>query len=347
MDKVSIGPVIRDRFDSTFVFSVTPVAATVMTLPAENVTITVRVRDNSGNSVDVNRIVRLAERTVPVAPPVPTPQQAVPGGTHFCSTPLNYGGGRSQYREVADNDYNTYTEQTSMLLNIDTVGDGTGDAREFTDIFLKCTGIARYTAAFTDGVNIPNPSPFPRTPPATVKNDSGDTVETTVDGYQHDLHNLWTDERTLKPKATAITITVTAKTGETPRIYEVMILNRLLTLNADGGLSRIEYDSIDLGTVEPDLRKRLSYVPPLGGERDKWLANLTLLSPRVGTERDTLADKMISFIRRYKNFVLAAEPNRNPQMVFPALWPNPETQIRYLSKWKGSGRRVLLSIREA
>lgn len=346
-NKVTFGPVIRGALHFTYVFSVTPVAATSIDLPAEDVDITVTVRDNSGNMSRETVTVRLAARTAPVAPPTPTPQQAVPSGTQFFSTPLNYGNGRSQYPEVADNDYNTYTEQTSMLLNIDTTGDGTGDAREFTDIFLKGTGIARYTAAFTDGVNLPNPSPFPRTPPATVKNDSGDTVETTVDGFQHDLHTLWTDERTLKPKATAITITVTAKTGETPRIYEVMILNRLLTLNSDGGLSRIEYDSIDLGAVEPDLRKRLSYVPPIGGERDKWLANLTLLSPRVGTERDTLADQMISFIRRYKNFVFAAEYNRQPDLVFPALWPNPETQIRYLSKWKGSGRRVLLSIREA
>ena len=262
--------------------------------------------------------------------------------------PLNYGGGRSQYPAVADNDYNTFTEQTSMLLNIDTNGDGTGTAREFTDIFIKSsTGIVSYTAAFTDGVNIPSPSPFPRTLPATVKNDSGDTVSTIIDGYQHDLHSLWADESTAKPKAKAVTLTVTAKTGETPRIYEVMVLDRLLTLDSDGGFSRIEYDSLDLGTTEPDLRGRLSYVPPIGGERDKWLCHLTLLSPRRRNARDILADQLISFIRRYKNFVFAAEYHRYPDRVFPALWPNPETQIRYLSRWKGGGRRVLFSVREA
>ena len=260
----------------------------------------------------------------------------------FLSYPLNYGPGRSQYREVADNDYNTFTSETSMLLNIDTDGNGMGTAREFTDIFIKCKNVSSYTAAFTDPENIT--SPAARTPPKTVKNDSGDTVSTTVDGYQHDLHSLWEDESTDKPKAKSITLTFT---GTSPRIYEVMILNRLLTLNSDGGLSRIEYDSIDLGTVEPDLRKRLSYVPPIGGERDKWLANLTLLSPRTRTTRDTIADTLIACIRRYKRFVFAAEYNRYPDRVFPALWPNPETQIRYLSRWKGAGRRALFSVREA
>ena len=182
-----------------------------------------------------------------------------------------------------------------------------------------------------------------------MTNDSGDRVPIDIDGYQNDLHNLWTTENQLgaKPKARSITLTFTAATSQPLRIHEVMILDRLLTLNSDGGFSRIEYDSIDLGTVEPDLRKRLSYVPPIGGERDKWLCHLTLLSPRQGNARDLLADQLISLIRRYKNFVFAAEYNRHPDIVFPALWPNPETQIRYLSRWKGGGRRVLFSVREA
>ena len=263
-------------------------------------------------------------------------------GTQLFDYPLNYGPGRSQHREVADNDYATFTTSTSMLLHIDTAGDGSGDARDFTDIFVKGSGITSYSAALTDPVNIT--SPAARTLPETVTNDSRDEVSITdLDGYQNDLHNLWTDESTAKPKAKSITLTFT---GTSPRIYEVMVLDRLLTLNADGGFSRIEYDSLDLGVVEPDLRKRLSYVPPIGGERDKWLVNLTLYAPRRGS-RETLSDKLVWFIRRYKNFVFAPEYKRYPERVFPALWPNPETQIRYLSRWKGGGRRALFSVREA
>ena len=196
----------------------------------------------------------------------------------FFDYPLNYGGGRSQYREVADNDYNTFTDQTSMLLHIDTAGDGSGTARDFTDIFIKCKNVSSYTAAFTNPEHITG-SPDARTLPATVTNDSRDAVSITdLDGYQNDLHNLWTDENAAKPKAKSITLTFT---GSSPRIYEVMVLDRLLTLNSDGGFSRIEYDSLDLGTVEPDLRGRLSYIPPIGGERDKFLVNLTLLSRRT------------------------------------------------------------------
>ena len=262
--------------------------------------------------------------------------------TQFFSYPLNYSGGRSQYREVADNDYSTFTDQTSMLLHIDTLGNGTGTARDFTDIFVKATGVESYTAALTDPQHITG-SPAARTLPETVTNDSRDSVPIIVDGFQNDLYPLWTDESTAKPKAKSITLTFT---GKSPKIYEVMVLDRLLTLNADGGFSRIEYDSLDLGVVEPDLRKRLSYVPAIGGERDKWLVNLTLYSPRRGA-RETISDKLIWFIRRYKNFVFAPEYNRYPDRVFPALWPSAETQIRYISRWKGAGRRVSFSVREA
>lgn len=259
--------------------------------------------------------------------------------------PLNYGAGRSQHREVADNDYMTFTAQTALLLHIDTAGDGTGDARDWTDIFVKCTGVESYTLALTDAEHIATPAP--RVVPDTVTNDSGDSVSTTVDGYQHDLHSLWTNETAAKPKAKAITLTFTAETGETARIYEVMILDRRLTLNSDGGFSRIEYENLDLGVNDADLRGRLSYIPPLGGERDKWLCRLTALSHRIGANRDTLADALVNFIRTHKHFVFAAEPNRYPARVFPAVWADPQTAIRYINRWKGAGRRVQFAIREA
>ena len=260
----------------------------------------------------------------------------------FFASPLNYGSGRSQYAEVADNNYETATTHASMLLHIDTAGDGTGPARAFTDIFVKCTGVTDLEAAFTNPANIT--SPKTRTLPATVTNDSGDSVETTVDGYQHDLHSLWTDESAAKPEAKSVTLTFT---GTNVRIYEVMLLNRLLTLDSDGGFSRIEYDSVDLGGVAPDLRGRLSYVPPIGGERDKWLCRLTALSYRSDTERDKIADALIRFIRKHKNFVFAPEPNRYPERIFPAVWPDATTQIRYLARWKGGGRSVSFAVREA
>lgn len=262
---------------------------------------------------------------------------------------LNYGGGRSQYRAVADNDYNTFTSEASMLLHIDTLGDGTGDAREFTDIFVKCRSVQGYAIALTDPMNITT-SPEPRTLPESVTNDSGDTVPILVDGFQNDLHSLWDDTQNpkpLKPKAKSITLTFTAVSGETPRICEVMVLDRLLTLDSDGGFSRIEYDSLDLGRYESDLRGQRSYVPVIGGTREKWLVNLTLQSVRRTNNRDIIADNLIRFIRGHKSFVFAAEYNRYPDRVFPAGWGDAQTAIRYISRWKGAGRRVSFSVREA
>ncbi|MDE0398862.1 MAG: hypothetical protein OXL96_13790 [Candidatus Poribacteria bacterium] len=264
-------------------------------------------------------------------------------GTLFFDYPLNYGAGRSQYREVADNNYNTFTTQTSMLLHIDSKGDGTGEARAFTDIFVKAVGCTGYAAALTNPVGIS--SPQARTFPDNVINDSGDTVLITdLDGFKNDLHSLWTDESTPKPKAKSVTLSLT---GTSPQLYEVMILDRILTLNADGGFSKIEYDSIDLGVVDADLRGRLDYVPPINAERDKWLVNLSARSLRQKGGRDTVADLLIHLIRRYKSFVFAPEYNRYPERVFPAVWPSPDTQIRFIAGWKGAGRRVHFSVREA
>ena len=265
----------------------------------------------------------------------------------FFNYPLNYGGARSQYPEVADNDYNTFTSQTSFLLNIDSAGDGSGDARAFTHIFLKCKGVASYSLALTDpdpGIGLTD-----RALPENVTNDSGDTVSITdLDGFQNDLYDLSTVvSETRKLKAKAITLTFTAASGQTPRIYEVMVLDRILEIDSDGSFSRIDYDSLDLGMNDPDLRGRLSYVPPIGGERDKWIATLTLLALRRKADRGVIADQLIHFIRRYKNFVFAGEYNRYPDRVFPALWNDPRTAIRYIARWKGAGRRVSFAVREA
>ena len=260
----------------------------------------------------------------------------------FYAYPLNYGGSRSQYKAVADNDYNTFTAQKSMLLHIDTAGDGTGAAREFTDIFIKGTGISSYSAALTDPANIT--SPQARTLPASVTNDSGDTVSITdLEGFQNDLHNLWTDESTAKPKAKSMTLTFS---GASPHIYEIMILDRRLTLDSDGSFSRIEYDSLESGSYEADLRGQRSYVPALGGTRDKWLVNLTLLSLRR-TGRDTIADDLLHFLRGHKTFVFAPEYHRYPDRVFIAGWGDAQTTLRYLARYKGAGRRVSFSVREA
>ena len=229
-----------------------------------------------------------------------------------------------------------------MLLHIDSKGDGTGDARAFTDIFVKCKNVTSYSAALTDPANIT--SPQTRTLPGTVQNDSGDTVPITVDGFQNDLHSLWDAENTAKPKAKSVTLTFT---GSNIRIYNVLVLDRLLSLNANGGFSRIEYDSLDIGSYETDLRGNRSYVPALGGMRDKWLVNLTLDSRRTATERDTIADELLFFMRRSKHFVFAPEYHRYPDRIFIAGWGDAQTAIRYISRWKGAGRKISFSVREA
>lgn len=283
----------------------------------------------------------------------------------FFDYPLNYGMNRADCTEYTDNDYNTYRGGHGVSYipdctsHIDSTGDGTGTARPFTHIFIKGSGITNYNIGFSGSTPAQLGRIIGFTIPANVTNDSSQTVSTTINGIQHQLLNIWPDwpdiikqhdpalrnKPSTAPSATSITIEFI---GTNMRLYQVMVLNEILNLGTDDIFSKLEYDSINLGSNQEDVRRRFSYMPPINNERDKWLVNYSAL-PRNGTETssDTIADNVMDFIRKYKHFSFAPEYTRYPDRVFPAVWPQSSTQIRYLSRSKAAGRRINFSVREA
>ena len=242
--------------------------------------------------------------------------------------PLNYSGTRTQYSEVADNDYSTSTTLSPVLLNIDTAGDGTGTAREFTDIFVKGV-LTSYSIALTGG-NIMNPAA--RMIPTEVENDSHEMVSTTVNGFQHDLWRIAGPSMDVKANAQAITLTFTGT------LVEVMVLNEVLSLTK---FSRIDYDTLESGDIAQDLSKNDLYVPAWGNTRDKLRI--------FYTSRHTRPDEgnaVVHTFSTYKEFVCAPEYTRFPQYVFPAVKVG-DLQTRRRFRSKNATRGVSFVIKES
>ena len=116
-------------------------------------------------------------------------------------------------------------------------------APDVTDIFVEVYRASRVILRHSRiGAKISpsNPAPFIATPPANCHKRfwglSGLNYGTVGRIPARSAQSLWTDEKTDKPKAKSITLTFTAA-QEKPHVFiEVMVLDRLLSLNSDGGL---------------------------------------------------------------------------------------------------------------
>ena len=253
----------------------------------------------------------------------------------FYSYPLNYHNNRSSPVEVADNRYDTFTTSTGIVCYIDSEGDGSGDAVEFTDLFIKGKNITDLSVVVAGGTT----TGFGTILPATVENDSGEDVSTTIDGLQNFLI-------TGLGVNTGKTLTLTF-TGSGLQVHEVMILRELLRIEGGSIFVDPQFTYHDLGTVKTSANGRLSYSPALNNERDKWSVNSRVELNRFnqGDIRGKM-DELLILMRNHKQFTFAPEINRYPEMIAPALFPDRERQIRYLNRNKQNGRAIQLTIRE-
>ena len=129
--------------------------------------------------------------------------------------------------EMTDNDYTTYSDEDDVDVNI---ADASGNPTRVDAVFVKCSGVASYRGNPTGGAGSGWTA---RTIPDTVDNFSGTAVETTLDGFQHDLFLL-------DPPFTATSVRLRF-TGTDIKIYAVMLIqiiaqwdvNRIETLTAD------------------------------------------------------------------------------------------------------------------
>lgn len=186
----------------------------------------------------------------------------------------------------------------------------------FDSIFVECVGVTSYaldTPATT--INIPSTA--------------------LIDGRQYHLYT-----HTSKLTDSSITLTFT---GSNITIYRIWVLNNLITIPQV--IVRNEYDSFQRGIVRQSANRRNDYIPPLGGTPDGWLVTSNIQFYRTLAEK-ALSDTLVNVIRNNKNVTFFADPVSEPHISFQAIWPNPNTQIRYLNRRKTAGRRISFVIQE-
>ena len=145
-----------------------------------------------------------------------------------------HGNSSNILRAAADNDLETYTDETDLAIDI---SDGTNPTR--VDAIMTITeGVASHVGVATGGVGTGWTT---RTIPTTIKNWEGTNVSTTVDNKQHDLYLLDTHFT-----ATSVRVTFT---GSNIRIYGIYLLEFGVEINCNGDMTEISPDFVDRNFV--------------------------------------------------------------------------------------------------
>ena len=165
-------------------------------------------------------------------------------------------------RAVADNDYNTFTRQKDLVINIAVNGQPT----RVDAILVKGQDIEGHSAEPTGGTGSGYSN---RMMPLVVKNWEGSEVSTVVAGFQHDLYLL-------PSHFTATSVRMTF-TGANAKITEIMLLEFGLEIDANSDFMEIAIDFVDrTGVVHPDAGSGIAYSPSIGDQRDKWQLTYTV-----------------------------------------------------------------------
>lgn len=222
-------------------------------------------------------------------------------------------------RAAADNDYNTFTTEKDLDINIAVNGDPT----RVDAIFVKGIDIEAHSAVPTGGSGSGYSN---RQMPDTVENWEGTEISTLVNGFQHDLYLLG-DHFT----ATSVRMTFT---GASAKIYEIMLLEFLFEIDANSDFTKIAPDYVDRSAVihtSPDGGVRRS--SPLGGERHKWETDYVVKIIPGKTQLESV-DEFVTQMAENPNVVHAQEPSRYPARIHPASF----LLTRVLTRLRGDNK---------
>lgn len=145
-----------------------------------------------------------------------------------------------------------------------------------------------------------------------------------------------------KSAAEALQFTFSPVSGQTVQIHEMMILDRVMELRANGNYTKIVSIVRDRsGIIQEDIEGGMSKAPGINNARWKRQIDYTALF-----KNGESYDKLIDFMTTYSNFAFAREPSRFPKEIFPSLFPSLEYQIENIGRRKTSGDRVDFQIAE-
>ena len=131
--------------------------------------------------------------------------------------------------------------------------------------------------------------------------------------------------------------------GTGVKVYLLAVLRAEFEL-AEGAFNTSDIDSVQLGRIADQADKSLTYIPPLFNKSDAW--RVRLRAELYGSRHpESKAPELVAFIRNNKHYFAAVDTEIHPELIFVGVFPNAETQIRYITRNK-SGRRVGLTLRE-
>ena len=242
-----------------------------------------------------------------------------------------HGNPSNIIREVADNNYQTFTTEKDLSINI-AVG---GNPTRVDAVFIKSKGVTRHsgTPMGGSGTGWTNEAL-----PETVENWEGTHVSTTVLGFQH--HLLLLDQH-----FTATSVRVQFQ-GTNVEVYELMCLEFGIEIDANGDFTEIATNFVDReGIIHSDPSGGIVYDTPIGSERDKWEVDYVVKIVPGKTILQT-PEEFLYWRSENRNHVFCMEPSRFPWRIFPAVFVGKSVPVRYRTDDKTGGEILSFRVSE-
>ena len=241
-----------------------------------------------------------------------------------------HGNASNVLRAAADNDLETFITETDIDIDM---SDGT-DPTRVDAVFVVSEGVTHHTGIATGGTGSGWTA---RTIPASVKNWEGSTVSTTIDGVQYDLYLLDTHFT-----ATSVQVTFT---GSSIKVYELMLLEFGIELDANGDFTEISPDKVDRTAVlHKGVTGSIERETGIGG-RERW--EIDYLAKFVpGRTEIEKSDTFLKWRENNLNHVHVQEFTRYVNRVLPASFMQPRVPVRLRGNSKSLGDVVKIRVGE-
>ena len=242
-----------------------------------------------------------------------------------------HGNASNIIREVADNDYQTFSTVTDYAIDMSRNNQPT----RVDAVFIKSKGVTRHSGTPTGGsgsgwtdVDLPS----------TVKNWEGTDINTTVLGFQH--HLLLMDQH-----FTATSVRVRFE-GTNVELYEIMLLEFGISIDANGDFTEIATNFVDReGVIHSDPGGGIAYDSSIGDQRDKWEVDYVVRVVPGKTMLETPED-FLYWRAKNRNHVFCMEPSRFPWRIFPAVFVGKSVPVRYRTDDKLAGEVLNFRVAE-
>ena len=233
--------------------------------------------------------------------------------------PRNWGGQRTNHKQVVDLNLNTFSSDPTIEAITSVDGTPSGTAQRVSHVFSITEGVVSFADSQTIG-----------------------SISIASDEFE--------DKRyTFKKLTTAVTMAranLALSVSGTPKTYRLALLDDTdAFILDDGAFSVLDMDRTPVGNVRVAADGSASWSPGINNMSPKW--SLRLQAKLYGTVNPKeKAYQLLAFMSKNPHCFIAMDAVNEPFLIFPCVFPNVATQLRYLSQRIGAGKSVSFSVRE-